>query len=141
MDYLRLKIITPKRIVLEKDIVSITVPSSEGDVTILPRHTLLFSLLKEGIVTYRTEKDEQLLAIGGGYLETNGKQVQLLVSRAYGQDEIDHEATLKAIEDAKADMRQLKDKKQLQDISTLLRRSLVDLKLLKRKAPKSFHSE
>lgn len=138
MHNLHLKIITPKRIVLEKDIISITVPSSEGDVTVLPRHTHLFSLLKEGIVTYRTEKEEELLAIGGGYLETNGKQVQLLVSRAYGQDEIDHEATMKAIESAKADMKQVKDKKQLQDISILLRRSLVDLKLLKRKAPKSY---
>lgn len=141
MNNLRLKIITPKRIVLEKDIISITVPSSEGDVTVLPRHTHLFSLLNEGIVTYRTEKNEEMLAIGGGYLETDGKNVQLLVTRAYGQDEIDHAATMKAIEDAKVDMKQVKDKKQLQDISTLLRRSLVDLKLLKRKAPKSFHSE
>lgn len=141
MHNLHLKIITPKRIVLEKDIVSITVPSSEGDVTVLPRHTHLFSLLNEGIVTYRTEKNEEVLAIGGGYLETDGKNVQLLVTRAYGQDEIDHTATVKAIDDAKADMKQVKDKKQLQDISTLLRRSLVDLKLLKRRAPKSFHNE
>ena len=138
MNNLHLKIITPKRVVLEKDIISITVPSSEGDVTILPHHTHLFSLLKEGVVSYKTEKEEELLAIGGGYLETDGKLVQLLVSRAYGQDEIDHKATLKAIEDAKADMKQVKDKKQLQDISTLLRRSLVDLKLLKRKAPKTY---
>ncbi|MEK7079531.1 MAG: ATP synthase F1 subunit epsilon [Patescibacteria group bacterium] len=141
MHNLHLKIITPKRIVLEKDIISITAPSSEGDVTVLPRHTHLFSLLNEGIVTYRTEKNEEVLAIGGGYLETDGKNVQLLVTRAYGQDEIDHKATLKAIEDAKVDMKQVKDKKQLQDISTLHRRSLVDLKLLKRKAPKTFHNE
>ena len=126
---------------MEKDIISITAPSSEGDVTVLPRHTHLFSLLNEGIVTYRTEKNEEVLAIGGGYLETDGKNVQLLVTRAYGQDEIDHKATLKAIEDAKVDMKQVKDKKQLQDISTLHRRSLVDLKLLKRKAPKTFHNE
>jgi len=141
MQNLHLKIITPKRIVLEKDIASITVPSSEGDLTVLPHHTHLFSLLNEGIVTYRTEKNEEVLAIGGGYLETDGKNVQLLVTRAYGQDEIDHKATVKAIEDAKTDMKQVKDKKQLQDISTLLRRSLVDLKLLKRKAPKTFHNE
>lgn len=138
MHNLHLKIITPKRIVLEKDIISITVPSSEGDVTVLPRHTHLFSLLNEGVVTYRTEKNEEMLAIGGGYLETDGRNVQLLVTRAYGQDEIDHESTMKAIESAKADMKQVKDKKQLQDISILLRRSLVDLKLLKRKAPKSY---
>lgn len=138
MTNLHLKIITPKRVILEKDIQSITVPSSEGDVTILPHHTHLFSLLKEGIVTYRTAKEEELLAIGGGYLETDGELVQLLVSRAYGQDEIDHKATLNAIETAKADMKQVKDKRQLQEISTLLRRSLVDLKLLKRKAPKSY---
>lgn len=141
MSNLHLKIITPKKVVLEKEIISITVPSSEGDMTILPRHIHLFSLLKEGIVTYRTQKSEELLAIGGGYVETDGELVQLLVSKAYGQDEIDHTATLKAIETAKSDMKQVKDKKQQQEISTLLRRSLVDLKLIKRKAPKTFNSE
>ncbi len=141
MFIMHLKIITPKKIVLEETITEITVPASEGEITILPRHTNLFTLLTEGIVRYKTEQKEDFLAIGGGYLETDGENVHLLVSRAYGQDEIDKQKTEEAVSAAKTDMKQTKNGQKLQEVSSLLRKSLIDLKLLKKKAPKSFSSK
>ena len=38
-----------------------------------PRHTHLFSLLLEGIIKIKTQTDEDLLAIGGGYLGNQWK--------------------------------------------------------------------
>jgi len=38
MNILRLKIITPKKTVLETDINLITVPAADGEITILPHH-------------------------------------------------------------------------------------------------------
>ena len=130
---LHLKIITPKKVVLEKDIKSISLPSEEGEITILPRHTNLFSLLKEGIIKIKSETKEDFLAIGGGYLETDGEVVNILVTRAYGQDEIDEELTKKSIEDAKKIISQAKDNQQLVEAASLLRKSIIDIKLLKRK--------
>ncbi len=141
MHQLKLKIITPRKIILDEVIRSITVPSSDGEITILSNHTNLFSLLKEGIVHYRTENKDEYLAIGGGYVETDGKQVILLVSRAYGQDEIDEKATEEALRKAKDDMKRAKDKTTYQEMSSLLRKSLIDQKLIKKKAPKSFNKE
>src|SRR6186997_1308326 len=109
---LHLKVITPKKIVLERDINSITVPSAEGELTILPKHIQLFSLLVEGIITIRAEKEEEYMAIGGGYLETDGKNMQILVSRAYNQDQIDAELTEKAINDAQKVIAETKDQHQ-----------------------------
>ena len=93
MSVLHLKIITPKKVALEKDIIQITVPSSSGEITILPHHSNLFTLLVEGIIRYKTKDEEEYLAIGGGYLETDGEIVELLVTRAYGQDAIDKKKT------------------------------------------------
>lgn len=138
---LHLKIITPKKIVFEKDVEELTLPTAEGEITVLPKHINLFTLLVEGVVRIKNEEKEDFIAVGGGYLETDGKQAHVLVSRAYGQDEIDHKATLQAIEDAKQLIRKTKDKNQYVEISSLLRKSLIDLKLLKKKAPKSFHNE
>lgn len=138
---LHLKIITPKKIVFEKDVEELTLPTAEGEITVLPKHINLFTLLVEGVVRIKNEEKEDFIAVGGGYLETDGKQAHVLVSRAYGQDEIDHRATLQAIEDAKQLIRKTKDKNQYVEISSLLRKSLIDLKLLKKKAPKSFHNE
>lgn len=139
MSSLHLKVITPKKIVLEEDVRSVTVPSSEGELTILPRHLNLFSLLKEGIVRIKTKEREDFMAIGGGYLETDGKGVNILVARAYGQDEVDEHLTEKAMEEAKKILTQVKDSQQLVEATSLLRKSLLDMKLIKRhKAKKTF---
>jgi len=141
MSQLHLKIITPKKVVLEVDILQITVPSSSGEITILPRHIRLFTLLQEGVVKFKTTDDEEYLAIGGGYLETDGDIVELLVTRAYGQDAIDEKKTNEAIEQAKVSMKAPRDKQHFTESSSLLRKSMIDLKLLKRKAPKTFSKE
>ena len=50
MNTLHLKVITPRKIVIDKQVNSVTVSSADGEITILPHHTHLFSLLVEGIV-------------------------------------------------------------------------------------------
>ncbi len=136
---MKLQIATPKKLAIDMDIDSITVPSSDGELTILPKHASLLSLLTEGIITIRSEKEEQFMAIGGGYLETDGKTIHILVSRAYNQDEIDEAMTTKAIDNAKKILHDTKDKAERDDAAALLRRSTVDLKLLGkiRRKPKS----
>jgi len=137
MSKLKLKIITPKNIALEKEIDGVTLPSTEGDMTILPRHINLFALLEEGIVHYWAGEDSEYLAIGGGYVETNGEEVSLLVSRAYGQEGIDQQQTQLAMKDAKERMKSAKSEDARKEISSLLRRSAIDAKLLKKKRRKS----
>lgn len=133
MNSIRLKVITPRKIVIDKQVNSVTVPTSDGEITILPHHTHLFSLLVEGIVKIKTDKDEDDLAIGGGYLETNGKTVTVLVSRAYGQNEIDKNLTDKAVEEAKHILSKSTDEKERAEAMTVLRRSVIDSKLMKRR--------
>ncbi len=130
---LNLKVITPKKIVLEEQIVSLSAPTAEGEITILPNHTNLFTLLSEGIVKIKKENSEDLLAIGAGYLETDGKTLTVLVSKGYGQDEIDQELTQKAVTDARKIITRAQDQNERQQALVSLRRSLVDIKLLKKK--------
>ena len=133
MNSLRLKVITPRKIVIDKQVSSVTVPTADGEITILPHHTHLFSLLIEGIVKIKSEANEDDLAIGGGYLETNGKTVTILVSRAYGQDEIDRNLTNKAVEEAKHILSKSTDEKERAQAMTIIRRSVIDSKLMKRR--------
>ena len=130
---LRLKVITPQKIVMETDVESVTVPSFEGEITILPHHANLFSLLIEGIVTIRKKNEEDYLSIGGGYAETNGKDLRILVSIAYGQDEIDNKLTQQAIENAKKILSESKDNNERINASSVLRRSIIDSKLIKKR--------
>ena len=130
---LKLKIITPKKIVHEEEVKSVTVPSSEGELTILPKHTNLFCMLQEGILTYKGDGRDDYLAIGGGYMETDGKEVRILVARAYGQDAIDEKLTQEAITKAQKLLTEAKDINQRREASALIRKSLIDMRLIKRK--------
>lgn len=131
---LQLKITTPVEIVLEEEIQSATIMTAAGEITVLPKHANLFSLLVEGVMTIRKEKNiENHLAIGGGYLETDGKHLNILVSRAYGQDQVDQELTQRAFTRAQKILETSEDEIERHEASLLLRRSLVDLKLLKKK--------
>lgn len=133
MNTLRLKVITPRKIVIDKQVGSVTVPTADGEITILPHHAHLFSLLVEGIVKIKSTGNEDDLAIGGGYLETNGETVTVLVARAYGQDEIDKDLTSKAVEEAKHILSKSTDEKERAEAMTIIRRSVIDSKLMKRR--------
>ena len=133
MSEFRLQVITPRKIVKDEIIQSITTPSADGMITILPRHTRLLTLLVEGIVLIKRKDEEEFLAIGGGYLETDGKLVRILVSRAYGQDEINHEQTELAMEEAKNLVSQAQTKEDRQNALSVLRRSVIDSKLIKKR--------
>src|SRR3990167_2623055 len=120
MNTIRLKVITPRKVVIDKQINSVTVPTADGEITILPHHVHLFSLLVAGIVKIKKADNEDVLAIGGGYLETNGKTVTVLVSRAYGQDEIDRDLTNKAVEEAKRILSKSTDEKERAEAMSVL---------------------
>lgn len=133
MNKLSLKIITPKKIVYEKEVDSVTLPSHDGEITILPKHINLFSLLTEGIIKIKINNDEDYFAIGSGYVETDGKEVIILVSRVYGQDQINEKIINQAIEEAKKLLSQAQDEKSRQEALSLMRRAIIDSKLLKKR--------
>ena len=137
MNLLKLKVITPRKIVIDKQVNSVTVPTADGEITILPHHVHLFSLLIEGIVKIKDAGNEDDLAIGGGYLETNGETVTILVSRAYGQEEIDRDLTDKAVEEAKNILSKSTDEKERAEAMSILRRSVIDSKLMKKRKARS----
>ncbi|PIQ72494.1 ATP synthase F1 subunit epsilon [Candidatus Roizmanbacteria bacterium CG_4_10_14_0_2_um_filter_36_35] len=136
MSFLHLKIITPKKIVLEEEVFSVTIPTTSGEITVLPKHEKLFSIITEGIIKIKKKDEEDYLSIGGGYLETDGKELNILVSRAYGQNEIDEEMINQATEEAKKILSQPVSEKEKSEAISMMRRAIIDTKLLKKRKHK-----
>lgn len=137
MKHLLVWVITPKKIVKKEEAIAVTAPAVGGEITILFNHLPLFTLLEEGIVKIKKPEEEIHLAIGGGYLQTDGKKVNILVSRAYGQEEIDEKAIFQAKKDAERLLKESKSEEERKKAMALLRRSLIDLKLLRFRKKKS----
>ncbi|PJC82933.1 ATP synthase F1 subunit epsilon [Candidatus Roizmanbacteria bacterium CG_4_8_14_3_um_filter_35_14] len=130
---LHLRIITPKKIVMEEEVKSVTIPTVAGEITILPKHERLFSIISEGIIKIKKDEEEDYLSIGAGYLETDGKELNILVSRAYGQNEIDEQMITNATEEAKKILSRPASEQERSEAISMMRRAVIDSKLLKKR--------
>ncbi len=132
MNKFNLRIITPQKVAREAEVESISVPAVNGELTILHNHIPLFTLLTEGIVKIKMDRDEELMRIGGGYLEVTSTGTNLLVSRAYGQGEIDDKMIKEAQEKATKLLAEAKTDDERREAMMTLRRTSVDLKFLRK---------
>lgn len=127
---MQLQIITPQKITFEGEVSSITVQSATGEITVLKNHEPFFTMLNPGVIKIRKAGGDEYFAIGGGYLETNKEKTTLLVSQAYGQDEIDADEIKRAREQAQKTIREAPTEAERQQALEMLRRSTIDMKLL-----------
>jgi F-type H+-transporting ATPase subunit epsilon len=87
---LKVEIITPERVVFsEEGVESVTLPGSEGELTILPRHAPLMTALAPGALTLRKGGEETDIALSGGFLEVRQDKVVILADTAERSDELD----------------------------------------------------
>ena len=87
---LELQIITPERVVFsEIGIDSVTLPGSEGELTLLPSHAPLMTALQPGPLVWRRGGEEVDVALSGGFLEIRDDRVVVLADTAERSDEID----------------------------------------------------
>ena len=65
--------------VFDGEVVSVTVPGVEGEMTILAQHEALISPLKEGVVTIKTTKGAETHNIESGTLEISNNRATILI--------------------------------------------------------------
>jgi len=75
---MQLEIITPDKKVFEGEVNIATFPGEDGSFQILNGHAPLVSLLKEGLVEYKTKEASQQIHITGGVVEVLKNKVILL---------------------------------------------------------------
>lgn len=128
-----LEIITPERIAYQEQVEMVIVPAIDGLAGILAHHVPYFTQLTEGELKIVKGNDEYFLAIGGGFLEVTPEKVSILVTRAVHSQEINEKEVLDAKKNAEEALKGKPTGEALVAAQSLLRRSLVDLKVLRRK--------
>lgn len=76
---LKLKIVTPDKIVYDGEVEKITVPGTAGQFEILVNHAPIISSLDAGEVVYQAPQGEETLKITGGFVEVARNNVSLCV--------------------------------------------------------------
>ena len=75
---MHLEIITPDKKIFDGDVSVATFPGSDGSFQEMNNHAPLVSLLKAGIIEYKTKESRQQVNITGGVVEVLGNKVIVL---------------------------------------------------------------
>ncbi|MEI6650045.1 MAG: ATP synthase F1 subunit epsilon [Candidatus Moraniibacteriota bacterium] len=128
---LRLKIVTPERLVLEEDVYSVTLPAEDGEITVLPDHIPYIGSLRSGEIFFRREAnaEPESLATSGGFVELHGNVLSVMADTAERAEEIDlerAEVAKKKAEELKAE-RHLLDDEQYARVAASLEKEFARL--------------
>lgn len=86
---IHLDIVTPERLIISEEVDEVVAPGVLGDFGVLPGHTLFFSTLRIGELSYRKGNQTHFLAISWGFAQVFQDKVIVLAEIAEKLEEID----------------------------------------------------
>ena len=109
---MNLEIVIPEGRVYEDTIDSIVIPTSSGEIDILPGHIPLVTEVEPGEIIVSKSGDRKFLAISKGFAQCVGDKISILAEDAIHIDEIDESAVedaQKRAEESLATMEKMSD--------------------------------
>ena len=83
METIKIEIVTPNGAIFSGNVKSVTLPGSEGEFGVLPRHASLVTLLNAGVIELVKENgEEELVAISWGHATVTETAVTVLADGA-----------------------------------------------------------
>ncbi len=103
MATIKLEIVSPDKVVYTADISMLIVRSTGGELGILPNHAPLVTGLVPHAMRVRlgADRDEQLIAVAGGFMEVTPQKITVLATAAELPIDIDINRAQQAMERAK----------------------------------------
>lgn len=107
---LRLKIITPEKLVFDGEVEELVAPGQMGEFGILPGHVPFLSVLFPGRLRFRTgESGENTLIIHGGLADVKDDTISILTDQSEDPGEVDVSAAKKDAEALQRELDELQD--------------------------------
>jgi F-type H+-transporting ATPase subunit epsilon len=83
MELMKLEIITPNGVIFDAEVKQVTLPGSEGEFGVLPRHATVVSLLDTGVIVIDKEDGSEVaVAINSGYVKVDEVKTTCIVDGA-----------------------------------------------------------
>ena len=89
MATLKLEIVTPEEKIYSEDVEMVTLPGSEGELGVYPKHVPLLTTLVPGELRVLKNGRETAMAIGEGFVEIKADAVSVLTDMALESEKID----------------------------------------------------
>ena len=136
-DKIRLKVVTPGRLVLDEEVDEVTAPGVKGEFGVLPNHISFLTLLEPGEMSYKQGATRRFLAVSGGYAEVLDNVMTVLAPAAEFGVEIDVNRARAARDKAERRLSEIHfEDKNFAPAEQALRKSLVRLQVAGKEARK-----
>jgi F-type H+-transporting ATPase subunit epsilon len=129
MAKLHLQVISPEKVILEREVDSFVVRATDGDVGVRSGHAPLFTSLQEGVMHFKVGGDDTPMAVMGGFLQVQENRATVLTEAAELADSIDAARAKQAKERAEARLRERAVEVDRVRAEASLRRAIVRLRL------------
>ncbi len=97
MDTFLFKVVTPERLVKELKVLQVTLPTTMGEITVLPHHIPLVAAVVSGEIAVHDEQGrEHSFAVSGGFVQVYPGKLVILADTADMAHEISEEQALLA---------------------------------------------
>lgn len=140
MAQLKLLIITQDRELLSTEVDQVTVPTTSGEITVLPNHAPLFTQLHTGELIYKQDGKPSSVVISSGFMDVGPNNIITVLSdTATLESDITIARAEEAKQKAEKDMEQKTDRRSFIMAEASLRKALIELKIARRRSnPTSF---
>ena len=132
---LTLEIVTPEARVYSDTIDTVVIPTTSGEVGILPGHIPLLTQVEHGELRVTKNGLTTLLAVSGGFAEIEGDHVHVLAENAITEEKIDEKAAEQAMQRAELAMKEAKDMdpNEFEHLQTMVRFAGTQLAIKRRR--------
>lgn len=130
---LNFQIITPDKTVFKDEVDSITIPTIDGQITILPGHIPLVSITSPGEIILKKGSEIKNIAVMRGFIENSQDNVRLMADAAEFAEDIDEKRAQEAKERAQKAKETAQDHLELAEATAALERALMRIKIVQRK--------
>jgi F-type H+-transporting ATPase subunit epsilon len=101
---LTLEIVTPEARVYSDTIDTVVIPTTSGEIGVLPGHIPLLTQVAAGALRVTKGTTTQLLAVSGGFAQIAGDKVSVLAQSAIEAEKIDEQAAEHAMKRAEEEL-------------------------------------
>lgn len=129
---LQLTVVTPEKQVLSEEVDEVIVPTTNGELTILPEHVALLAQLTPGELTIKKGSKSEHLVVVGGFLEVGKNTVTLLADYAVHGKDISEATAQQARDRAEKAMKEKRSDVDFATAEAEFRRAILELKVAKR---------
>lgn len=133
MNTFHFQIITQEKVVYDDDAEILTLPTREGEISILKGHIPLVSIADEGELVITKGEEKTHMAITGGFLKVAAGKVVLLTDSAERFSELDEQKAQEARETAEKMMQKKLTEREMAEASAILQKNLLHLKIIRKR--------